>query len=59
MAHLAEHITAIETELAVMTRDGHHADEGIKRAMKKLDDVCCLLNQRKREMAAETVNCRL
>lgn len=52
MAHLAEHITAIETELAVMTQDGHHADAGIWQAMKKIDDACEMLNKRKRELRA-------
>jgi hypothetical protein len=51
MAELAEHITALETELAVMTRDGHHADPGISNAMKQLDTICYLLNKRKRELA--------
>jgi hypothetical protein len=53
MAHLAEHIAVLETELAVMTRDGHHGDAGIARVMKQLDTVCMLFNQRRREINAE------
>lgn len=50
MAHLSEHITALETELAVMTRDGHHSDAGVANAMKQIDTACYLLNKRKREL---------
>lgn len=50
MSDLAEHITNLENELAVMTRDGHHSDLGICQALKQLDTICYLLNKRKREL---------
>jgi hypothetical protein len=52
MSSLAEHITVLEIELAQMTRDGHHHDEGTRQAMTKIDSACYLLHKRKREMAS-------
>jgi hypothetical protein len=50
MARLAEHIASIESEMAVMTHDGHHTDPQICEAMKKIDTAVWMLNRRKREL---------
>jgi prefoldin subunit 5 len=53
MAALIEHIQSIETEIYLMTHDGHHAAADVRAAMERLDKGVELLHAARRRMLAE------
>jgi hypothetical protein len=56
MAALIEHIQTLETEVYVMTRDGHHADADVRAAMERLDKGVELLHAARRRQLAEAAD---
>lgn len=49
MPDLAEHIAALEAEVQVMVKDGHHADSGVRAALERLDKGIELLHAARRQ----------